>query len=118
MRIVGLQAELSYDEMTERKSGGLVGMAACLLDGRLLCAVDPAYRRQRIGTLLTRLVMRSCQWAGSGGLVIWVGKENESGNAFAQSVANWWWGGRSWKSYQGETSIRYSHVDYKAEDLS
>lgn len=54
--IVTCEVPFSYDEDTEVKSGGIVGIAILLPDNRMMLAVHSERRRKRVGTALLRFV--------------------------------------------------------------
>lgn len=70
----------SYDEETECKKGGVVGMLVCWPqdEGRLMVAVHKARRRQKIGTALLRYYLAY----ESATAHAWVSNRNFAGQAF------------------------------------
>lgn len=69
----------SYDEDTEVKTGGMVGLAVCWPErqGKTLVAVQADYRRKHIGSLLLTQVRSLVRDAS-----LWVGQQNVIGQKF------------------------------------
>lgn len=80
--IITAGSEPSYDEETEEKRGGLVGMTVCWPDdeGRTILAVSRTNRRKLIGGTMLRM-MGEC----SEGLHLWVGRHNTTAQRFLLS---------------------------------
>lgn len=77
-RIVTCEVPFSYDEDTEVKSGGVLGVAVSLPDGRVMLAVHQERRRGRVGTALLAFVRDYYNAAP----IVWVHRQNMVGAAF------------------------------------
>lgn len=76
----------SYDEDTEQKKGGHMGMAVWWANsGRCMLAVHPAQRRLGIGSAVLTFIRR--HMANLGRPVFWVGRANVGGQMFLLSNA-------------------------------
>lgn len=72
----------SFDEETEVKSGGLMGIAIHLPDNRILIAVHSEARRKRLGTVLLHILRA---WRPAGEMSIWVHRSNDVAQHFLLS---------------------------------
>lgn len=77
--LLTLGKPFAFNELTEVKEGGPVGMAVYFPGeaGRLLLAVHPEYRRKRFGTVLARLAQ-----IGGRQVTAWVNQRNAEGQQF------------------------------------
>ena len=85
--IVVAETPFSYDEDTEVKSGGVLGMAVMLPGGRTMIAAHSEYRQHRIGTALLQF-MRTYY---NEYLIVWVHRQNLAGASFllSQGLMPW-----------------------------
>ena len=81
--VMTLGTPFEYDEETEVKSGGLVGVAVLLPDNRVLFAVLPDQRRKGVGREMTRLLAGRYDYFN---LNWWIHQENRDGQQFALAV--------------------------------
>ena len=78
--LVVAQVPTSYDELTEVKTGGIVGMAALWpnMENRLILCTARRARRAGYAKALLRIV----QWNWGGSIHTWVGQGNLAGQSF------------------------------------
>lgn len=80
--VVTCEVPYSYDEDTEVKSGGVLGIAVLLPDERVMVAVHSERRQKRVGTSLIDFVRNYF----TSYPVVWVHRANFTGAAFLASL--------------------------------
>lgn len=82
--VVTLMVPFSFDEDSEVKTGGMLGVAVVwpTEGGRLMLAVNQSNRRQRLGSLLFGILQYPVQ---AGSLTSWVNRSNTIGQHFLLS---------------------------------
>jgi hypothetical protein len=80
--VVTVSIPFTYDEETEVKSGGVLGMGVLLPDRRILIAVRASARRQGLG----RLIFENLDLAYVPTSVMWLNRYNAVGQQFALAM--------------------------------
>lgn len=83
VHVVTASVPFHYDEETEVKSGGVLGVGVMLPDRRMLIAVREAARRRGIGTQMYS-ALENMSYPATG--VLWLSQHNVAGQHFALSL--------------------------------